>query len=281
MYHTSYDPQPGLSIEHVCSQDRNDMLIQHYHEGYEVYLQTAGERTLFLGDVCYRLRAGDLYLLRPFEIHHTQGTGEAYERYVMYLPPDALYPILTQNETKALLDTLESCVLHLTQTQADSLLGMLQTAQEYTRRRGFLSHKLLASSLLQILMQLSELLAHRQKGDALNGEHMDAQIVSVLHYINRHYQEQLTLEQAARLAHMSKYHFCRTFHGSTGATFLEYLTNIRLANAHQLLTETALSLNQVALRCGFSSTAQMTRVFRKVYGMPPRQFRKGSDVHSI
>ena len=73
---------------------------------------------------------------------------------------------------------------------------------------------------------------------------------------------------------MSRYHFCRIFHSATGATFLEYLYNVRLAKAHQLLLGSDLSLNEISSRCGFSSTSHLTRIFKNAYGIPPREFRK-------
>ena len=73
---------------------------------------------------------------------------------------------------------------------------------------------------------------------------------------------------------MSRYHFCRIFHSATGATFLEYLYNVRLAKAHQLLLGSDLSLNEISSRCGFSSTSHLARIFKNAYGIPPREFRK-------
>ena len=102
------------------------------------------------------------------------------------------------------------------------------------------------------------------------------EIVSVIHYINTHYQENITLDAAAGLGHMSRYHFCRLFGSATGATFLEYLYNVRLSKVHQLLLDTRLPLSQIAEKCGFTSTAHLSRVFRDAYGVSPREFRKSA-----
>ncbi|MBR6637393.1 MAG: helix-turn-helix transcriptional regulator, partial [Lachnospiraceae bacterium] len=63
-------------------------------------------------------------------------------------------------------------------------------------------------------------------------------------------------------------------HAATGATFLEYLHNICLAEVHKMLIGTDLPLSEIASKTGFTSTAQLTRVFKQVYDVAPRDFRK-------
>ena len=275
MLHTAFTPYEEFLVEYVRNPGRNDMKVQHYHDTYEFYLQMAGERTLILNDICYTLRPGDLYILKPFEIHYTESRGsDYYERYVINLPASFLYTLLTEGETRLLLDKLESCVLHLSPEQAAEALGCFQSAEQFRRKTGFLAGKLLCSSIFQLLMFLTELTEKAGLPDILEGKSIQPEIVKAIHYINRHYQENLSLEGAAELVHLSRYHFCRLFHETTGATFLEYLYNVRLAKVHQLLLTTTLPLGDIAAKCGFASTAHLSRVFREAYGMSPRSFRK-------
>ena len=107
MLHTAFTPYEEFLVEYVRNPGRNDMKVQHYHDTYEFYLQMAGERTLILNDICYTLRPGDLYILKPFEIHYTESRGsDYYERYVINLPASFLYTLLTEGETRLLLDKL-------------------------------------------------------------------------------------------------------------------------------------------------------------------------------
>lgn len=275
MLHTAFTPYEEFLVEYVRKPGRNDMKVQHYHDTYEFYLQMAGERTLILNDICYTLKPGDLYILNPFEIHYTESRGsDYYERYVINLPASFLDTLLTEGETRLLLDKLESCVLHLSPEQAAEALSCFQRAERFRQKTGFLADKLLCSSILQLLMFLTELTEKAGLPDILEGKSIQPEIVKVIHYINRHYQENLSLEDAAELVHLSRYHFCRLFHEATGATFLEYLYNVRLAKVHQLLLATTLPLGDIAAKCGFASTAHLSRVFREAYGMSPRSFRK-------
>ncbi|HJA94757.1 MAG TPA: AraC family transcriptional regulator [Candidatus Eisenbergiella merdipullorum] len=278
MKHTEYAPYAGFGVEYVCNPQKSDMKMQHYHDSYELYLQIAGERTLLLNDLLYTLRPGDLYFLKPFELHYTKSYESSYyERYLMNIPASCLSPILTEPEAAALFGSLDSCVLHLDEEQAVSALNAFRRAEYYGRRKGFLSDKLLCSVVLQLLIFISELLSRKEISEGLSAERIPDEIVSAIRYINRHYSEPVSLEKAASRAHMSRYHFCRVFHGATGATFLEYLYNVRLSKAHQLLLDSELPLNEIASRCGFSSTAHLTRIFKNKYGMPPREFRKRAE----
>lgn len=275
MKRTEYAPYTGFGVEYVRNPQKMNMKMQHYHDSYELYLQTAGERTLLLNDLRYTLRPGDLYFLKPFELHYTKSYESSYyERYLMNIPASCLSPILTESEAAALFGSLDSCVLHLDEKQTAEILDYFRKAEDYGHRKGFLTEKLLCSTVLQTLVFISELLKQEEISEGLSTERIPEEIVSAIRFINRHYNEPVSLEQAAERAHMSRYHFCRIFHSATGATFLEYLYNVRLAKAHQLLLGSDLSLNEISSRCGFSSTSHLARIFKNAYGIPPREFRK-------
>jgi transcriptional regulator GlxA family with amidase domain len=66
-----------------------------------------------------------------------------------------------------------------------------------------------------------------------------------------------------------------------GATFLEYLNNVRLAKAHQLLLNTKLPITKIAALTGFSSGVQLSRTFQSVYKESPAAFRRKSAGKSL
>lgn len=68
-------------------------------------------------------------------------------------------------------------------------------------------------------------------------------------------------------------HFTREFTKETGINPIKYLTNIRIQNAMQLLTNTDLSIHQLALKCGFSNGNYFSKIFKKNRHLSPQQFR--------
>lgn len=248
------------------------MRIQHYHDTYEIYLQISGKRYLFHNDICYTLEQGDLVIFNPFDLHYTESReSNYYERYVLNFHEDRLACILTKGEIELLFKSLASCVIHLNQEQLQEVYDYLQKIEAFSRKKGLLGEKLLYSAVFQLIMILAELAKTAQM---TTRQEVPEEIVTALQYINQHYSENIDLSVTSAYVHMSKYHFCRLFHETTGATFLQYLYNIRLTKVHHLLLETALSLTEIAEKTGFSSSSHLSRVFQKVYHTSPREFRK-------
>jgi AraC family transcriptional regulator len=81
------------------------------------------------------------------------------------------------------------------------------------------------------------------------------------------------LEELAREARASRFHFARAFREATGIPPHRYLTVRRIERAKDLLLHTDLSLVEIALACGFGNQSHFTLRFRDVVGETPRRFR--------
>ncbi len=92
-------------------------------------------------------------------------------------------------------------------------------------------------------------------------------------YIAAHQGEELALEEVARAVHASTFHFCKTFKKATGFTFTQYLGLVRVAKAKQLLANPQKRISEIAYEVGFQSLTHFNRVFRKVTGQSPTDFR--------
>ena len=103
---------------------------------------------------------------------------------------------------------------------------------------------------------------------------MSAQIIKKLDFIEGHLDERLDVYRVAKTAGFSRYHFQRIFKGETGMGLYEYIQKRRLANAALLLRSYSLPVIHIALQYGFDSQEAFTRAFKKVYGLPPGQYRK-------
>jgi AraC family transcriptional regulator len=86
---------------------------------------------------------------------------------------------------------------------------------------------------------------------------------------------QLSLQSLAEESGYSRVHFVRMFQAATGRSPHNYLLNMRVERARDLLSNPALSLIEIALECGFSSHSHMTRVFRQFLGVTPSEYRRG------
>ncbi len=97
-------------------------------------------------------------------------------------------------------------------------------------------------------------------------------------FIEGHLPTPLSLDQVAREAGMSKFHFCRRFKDATGLTFREFLARRRIARAIELLRDRNCSVTEAYLDVGFKDISHFARVFRRFTGERPSSFRSASGT---
>jgi len=93
-------------------------------------------------------------------------------------------------------------------------------------------------------------------------------------WLEAHATEDVSLEDAARAAGLSPFHFLRVFSAVVGATPHQYLVRLRLARAARLLAEEERPVTDIAFDCGFADLSNFVRTFRRAAGVSPREFRK-------
>jgi AraC family transcriptional regulator len=106
-----------------------------------------------------------------------------------------------------------------------------------------------------------------------------ARLRAVVEYIEEHLESDITLEQMARVAYLSLFHFARQFKESVGMPPHRYVIARRVKRAEQLLRpEADLSLAQIAARAGFADQSKFSHHFKRVIGVTPGQFRKTAKI---
>ncbi len=94
----------------------------------------------------------------------------------------------------------------------------------------------------------------------------------VTDYINAHLHHTLTLDEIATIAQLSPYHFLRLFKQRKGLTPHQYILQCRIDKAKHLLQHSQLSIAEIAARVGFSDQSHLTRYFKRIVGVTPKQF---------
>ncbi|QLI83072.1 AraC family transcriptional regulator [Chitinibacter fontanus] len=95
-------------------------------------------------------------------------------------------------------------------------------------------------------------------------------------YIRRHCEEDISLADVAKAAHLSAYHFHRVFTAFTHETPNDFLRRIRVERAaHLLFVRPAIPMLEIAVQCGFKSQSLLARAFRTHFGMTASEWRKG------
>ena len=115
-------------------------------------------------------------------------------------------------------------------------------------------------------------MANLAKGTAASADYI-ARVNRAIDYITHHLDASLKLDDVARVACFSPYHFHRIFKTLAGETLATFVKRVRLERALYLLSHRdGTRLTDVALACGFSSSGEFSRSFKAQYGVAPRDF---------
>lgn len=139
-------------------------------------------------------------------------------------------------------------------------------------------HRLLFdTALVQLSVALLRALHGNHSGRAVaasNATAAQAQIARAVDFIHSAFQTDLSLDDLAEVAAMSRYHFLRCFKTQVGSTPYAYLQRVRLQNAAAFLRDSSRSITDIALDCGFTSPSRFSDAFRRRYHCTPSVYRR-------
>jgi AraC-like DNA-binding protein/ligand-binding sensor protein len=195
---------------------------------------------------------------------------------------ESLVPVRLGERTIAYLQTgqvflrrpsekqFRAAVAQLAKWKADVDLGPLHAAffqtRVLTRAHYEATVRLLASFALHLSLVTNELM--------LKEAATEPPAVGLARaFMAEHLDEPLSLRQVAQAAHMSAFYFCKIFKASVGLTFTAYLARTRVERAKQLLLNRQTRVSEAAFAAGFQSLSQFNRVFRRIVGESPSDYR--------
>jgi two-component system response regulator YesN len=91
-------------------------------------------------------------------------------------------------------------------------------------------------------------------------------------YMGANYSKDISLEDVASAVFVSPVYFSRFFKQQTGETFVEYLTNLRLAQAVKLLQERKYKMYEISEKVGYRSSKYFNRQFKETFGYTPKEY---------
>lgn len=133
----------------------------------------------------------------------------------------------------------------------------------------------LLSCLLTLLME--------QSGPPADSARVTAKrqdLLQVREYLDAHLTEKLTLDDLAARFYINKFYLTRTFREQFGITINTYVSQQRVTRAKQLLRYSGMTVEQIAAQCGISDPNYFSRLFRKVEGVSPAEYRRSWQTAS-
>jgi AraC-like DNA-binding protein len=92
-------------------------------------------------------------------------------------------------------------------------------------------------------------------------------------FIRQNQGENLSLGQVAKAVNTSSFYFCKLFKKTTGLNFTNYVSRVRIEKAKNLLLNPNLRISEIAFEVGFQSLTHFNRVFKKIIGQAPTEYR--------
>lgn len=133
-----------------------------------------------------------------------------------------------------------------------------------------------ADKAIEFLTRIAEKVARQHRHEAEESDH--ALIDAVLRYIDENYMTDLNLTDLAERFNYNPSYFSEMFKSKVGKTFIQYVTDARMAQAIRLLEGTQLSLWDIAELTGFSNASYFSSKFKRTYGVTPSDYRQRASA---
>lgn len=258
-----------LAIDERIVNDKWESRELHWHDYFEIEIILSGSGVHQYNGVNHPLSQGSAYLLTPMDIHALipdPGT----EFHLVHLRFDE--KAITQEVRDLLLQHKLAHTVRLEGTEFERLLTQLTE----------LLHCFESDSAIQSLsvqLMLSYLCLHivresQQTEDRFPSYNTTNPVVhQTLQYILYNFRKKITMQELGERAHISPNHLALLFKQATGTTCIQLIADLRLQYALKLLENPNLSIETISEQAGFSATSYFISVFRKQYGITPKEYQ--------
>ncbi|WP_321003017.1 AraC family transcriptional regulator [Eisenbergiella porci] len=269
--------QQGAQINHDISYTA-DIVELHSHTFYEILFICQGKNVQYLwNNNRYRLQKGDVMLIPPGVTHRPLFAcelTEPYERYALWIEPDffkshaAQFPVLDYALEQCRL--ADSGLLRSTSATYSGLYAGFNTLWLEQEGRRFGWEAAVALGAVHLMIHISRTFYYRNASVAQTESR--SLFDDVFQYIDTHLCEKLTLEYVAGQFHVSTSTISHLFRRQLDVSFYHCVIQRRLINAKNKILQ-GMSLQDVWEACGFTDYSSFYRLFKKEYGISPREFR--------
>ncbi|ETI69621.1 helix-turn-helix domain-containing protein [Neobacillus vireti] len=244
------------------------------NRGVQIVFVINGVLTVETNSRFYSLAENDLLLLNRNQLYQVHGTNDNCVLLLTITDAfiDRYYPDYHRRRFQCFSREVEMG----RELKIDKIRRLLAEMMiTYLRRDE--SYKLeIQGTICQILL----ILIRNFSGEGTAFEKIDAddqRLTQIIDYMERNYEQQITLEEMAQKAFLSTGYLSRYFKQKMGMGFSRFLMNIRLKHGVKDLLYTTDSISQIAMKNGFPNTKSFSNLFKESYGVTPHEYR---ETHS-
>lgn len=238
----------------------------HWHEYTEIHFAKRGSFSMNCANRSYVLKENDCVIVNANELH--EGVGENCDDFVIMIHP-------------AFFDNNYVIFKHFLNDNAVTDM-MYRIIEEY-ENKGQLSRLAIKGYTYQLVTYLGRnyAIAEMSEGNYKAFSEKYKTVNKAAEFINNHYYENITTGFLSDLVHLSQSHFCHIFKEITGKSAKEFLINVRIERASDLLRSTDMNITEIAFACGFLDANYFARAFKKIRGMNPTEYKKSEKERKL
>lgn len=236
--------------------------VAHLHKELEVIYVKRGKSVAYADKNSYLLNTGDMFISFPNQVHYYK-TIQQGEYLVMIFSPDILYG-LSAEISKSIPD--KNYFSSSENTEIKDIIDRLYFADS--------SYKSIAvSGYLNVIMSL---ILPKLKLKTVDTENNSA-FYNIIDFCTHNFKEELTLDLVSEKLHLSKYYISRLINKKLKQNFNEYINNLRIAEACNLLRETDIKMADISEEVGFGTIRSFNRAFKLVMSISPAEYRRRNN----
>ncbi len=249
----------------------------HFHEFDKVVVLLSGHVDYTVEDITYALKPWDVLLVKHHTIHKALiDKTEPYDRVIIYLDGKYFDRIMPN---AGLMDCFEKAdkdgrqLITPDNEQQEHLAAALEDFEAAMRDEELGAEAIRDTQMVKLLVLINRIYTSGSSAPDRTEATRDPKIGAVLSYINENLGRELSVDELAEQAYLSRYHFMRLFKAQTGSTVHAYVRQKRLLYAARLIREGE-SAARAAAESGFSDYSAFHRAFRECFGISPGQLKK-------
>lgn len=273
--------EPGFSVscfDGSFSEESVLLAPLHYHPEFELIAAKEGHITVRLEKLEFVLNAGDGLLVPSAKLHTL--LGEAGEKKA-FLAVVFSEKFLAQEEERISVKYLQRVLrgeLLLPVRLPDGCGRKIVDIGKHFQEREIGYELSVKAEILTILAKAMELSEERTTAGS---RFPHQEVKKVLNYVEHHYSQEISLQELAAIAGMSREHLCRTFSEIASISPMAYVNRFRVKKSLEYLRDTDRTMQEISDLCGFGSAGYFNRLFRRYTGQTPGQYRKNAAIEEM
>lgn len=263
--------------------NRLETVEWHWHSELEFVEILQGAIECHIGEEIIELRKGDTFFINSGVIHKYQASKVCREKQCMFSDILFLPEIIAPNSSLIYEKYIRPIVLYgkpflvMRQTQAweESVQNLYHHIVNVCLAEEDLTELRIQAGISELWTRLFHYL-YREESEQQENKNILAQarLRKMMQFIWDHFHEKITLDDIAASANISKSAALRCFRSGMQTSPVGYLNDFRLNRAKELLLTSHSTVSEIAVSVGFDNVGYFDRVFRRTFGLTPKQFAK-------